>query len=87
LAGPKHKHLLTAQAVQQVLWFETESGLSGFGIGCGCRRRCGFRWFAIMAEKCQTACETLLTALAAGFVHAALDTRHGLTHFAHSCEW
>jgi hypothetical protein len=39
-----------------------------------------------MTEKSQTACETLLAALATGFVHAALDARHGFTHFAHSRE-
>jgi hypothetical protein len=37
-----------------------------------------------MTEKSQTACETLLAALATGFVHAAFDARHGFTHFAHA---
>jgi len=73
--------------VQQVLWDDVERGLSRFGVG-GSRRRCSrFRRFAVMAEKSQAASETLLAALASGFVHAALDTRHGFTHFAHSCEW
>jgi hypothetical protein len=39
-----------------------------------------------MAKKRQTASETLLAALTAGFVHAALDTRHGFAHFSHACE-
>jgi hypothetical protein len=39
-----------------------------------------------MAEKCQTACEALLTALAAGLVHAAFDAGHGFAHFAHPGE-
>ena len=39
-----------------------------------------------MAEEGQAASKTLLAALATGFVHAALDARHGFTHFAHSRE-
>jgi hypothetical protein len=39
-----------------------------------------------VAEKSQTASEALLAALTAGFVHAALDTRHGFSHFSHTCE-
>jgi hypothetical protein len=39
-----------------------------------------------MAEKSQTACKPLLAALTAGFVHAALDARHGFAHFAHASE-
>ena len=39
-----------------------------------------------MAEKRQAARETLLTALTTGFVHAALDARHGFAHFPHACK-
>jgi hypothetical protein len=39
-----------------------------------------------VAEESQAASKTLLAALAAGFVHAALDTRHGFAHFAHASE-
>jgi hypothetical protein len=39
-----------------------------------------------VAEESQAASETLLATLATGFVHAALDTRHGFAHFAHASE-
>ena len=39
-----------------------------------------------MAEKSQTASKALLAALATGFVHAALDARHGFAHFSHACK-
>jgi hypothetical protein len=39
-----------------------------------------------MAEESQTTSKALLAALTAGFVHTALDTRHGFTHFSHACE-
>jgi hypothetical protein len=39
-----------------------------------------------MTKESQAAGKTLLTALATGFVHPALDTGHGFTHFAHASE-
>jgi hypothetical protein len=39
-----------------------------------------------VAKESQTARETLLAALTTGFVHTALDTRHGFAHFAHASE-
>ena len=39
-----------------------------------------------MAEESQAAGKALLTALTTGFVHAALDARHGFAHFPHACK-
>lgn len=39
-----------------------------------------------MAEESQAAGKALLTALSTGFVHAALDARHGFAHFPHTCK-
>jgi hypothetical protein len=39
-----------------------------------------------VAEESQTAGKALLAALAAGFVHATFDARHGFTHFPHASE-
>jgi hypothetical protein len=39
-----------------------------------------------VAEESQAAGKALLAALATGFVHAALDARHGFAHFPHTCK-